>query len=227
MPVYQLPEIIAFPDPSLADDDGLLAVGGDLTQERLILAYENGIFPWFNQEDPILWWSPPKRMLLFPGKMNVSKSLKKSVDKAGFELRLDTEFEKVIRLCGEVPRKGQEGTWVTEPMIQAYVNLHQLGFAHSFETWKNGQLVGGLYGVSLGLAFFGESMFSLVSDASKVAFHHLHEFCKRLGFQFIDCQLYTSHLASLGAREVSRADFLVSLRAALDFPDRNQKWTTL
>ncbi|MEZ4721664.1 MAG: leucyl/phenylalanyl-tRNA--protein transferase [Flavobacteriales bacterium] len=213
------------PKPELAEPDGLLAVGGDLRIERLILAYENGIFPWFNPDQPMLWWSPPKRMVLYPSRMKVSKSLKKSVQKGGFELRIDTNFEQLMRSCGSTPRKGQEGTWVTEEMIEAYSDLFNQGLAHSFETWKEDTLVGGLYGVSLGRAFFGESMFSTETDASKVAFYHLHEFVSNNGFQFIDCQLYTDHLASLGAIEVERELYLRELKTALAYPDLVGSWS--
>jgi leucyl/phenylalanyl-tRNA---protein transferase len=227
MPVYQLPESIVFPSPDLAEEDGLLAIGGDLSLERLILAYENGIFPWYNPDQPMLWWSPPKRMLLYPGDFKTSKSLKKSIEKGGFEMRIDTEFNQTMAACGNVPRPTQDGTWISPEMLEAYTALYEQGYAHSFECWKDGQLVGGLYGVSLGRAFFGESMFSLVSDASKVAFHHLHEFILRHQFHFVDCQLHTNHLASLGAREIDRSVYLQELKAALAFPDLRQLWTKL
>ena len=224
MPVYQLSDTVSLPLPDLAEPDGLLAVGGDLSSERLILAYENGIFPWYNADQPILWWSPPKRMVLFPNELKVSKSLKKSINKGGFELRIDENFVMVMENCGKTKRKGQEGTWITSEMIEAYEYLHQMGFAHSFEIWKGKEMVGGLYGVSLGRAFFGESMFSTVNDASKVAFYHLHNFAIDNDFQFIDCQLHTTHLESLGAREIDRARYLSELASALAFPDIKGTW---
>lgn len=227
MPVYQLPESIVFPLPELAEDDGLLAVGGDLSLERLILAYENGIFPWYNADQPKLWWSPPKRMLLYPNAFKVSKSLKKSINKGGFELRIDTQFQETMTACSSAPRPDQEGTWINREMIEAYTALHEQGFAHSFECWKDDELVGGLYGVSLGHTFFGESMFSKVSDASKVALYHLHEFMLRHQFHFIDCQLHTQHLASLGAKEIDRSVYLQELKAALAYTDLRQLWTNL
>lgn len=225
MPVFELRESIAFPPPHLADDTGLLAIGGDLKSERLLLAYELGIFPWFNDDQPLLWWSPPKRMVLFPGEMKVSKSLQKQVDRGTFEVRCDTAFREVMQQCSTIRRKDQDGTWITNQMIEAYCDLHDQGYAHSFESWQDGQLVGGLYGISLGRAFFGESMFSKTTDASKVAFYHLHALAQRHEFQFIDCQLHTDHLASLGAQEISREDYLQALAKALAFPDFTDIWS--
>lgn len=225
MPVYQLNETISLPLPDLAESDGLLAVGGDLSTERLILAYENGIFPWYNSDQPILWWSPPKRMILYPNELKVSKSLKKSIEKGGFELRIDENFTQVMQCCGRTKRKGQDGTWITKDMIDAYEHLHQMGFAHSFEIWKNNELVGGLYGISLGRAFFGESMFSSVTDASKAALYHLHKFAISHQFKYIDCQLHTSHLESLGAREIQREQYLTELAEALAYPYLKGSWT--
>lgn len=227
MPVYQLPPTLIFPSPEQADPSGLLAVGGDLSAERLLLAYENGIFPWFNDDQPILWWSPENRMVLYPNEFKLSKSLKQSIRNKRFEIRIDTAFEQVIEQCANVPRADQDGTWITDEIRSAYANLHQMGFAHSFEIWQNTNLVGGLYGVSLGRAFFGESMFSLVSDASKAAFYFLSEFAKKQDFHFVDCQLHTDHLASLGAKEIPRNQFLSELKTALAYPDLNQLWTQL
>jgi leucyl/phenylalanyl-tRNA---protein transferase len=227
MPVYQLPSTLVFPSPEQADSSGLLAVGGDLSAERLLLAYENGIFPWFNDDQPILWWSPENRMVLYPDEFKQSKSLKQSIRNKQFEFKMDTAFDQVIEYCAKVPRADQDGTWITDEIRSAYANLHQMGFAHSFEIWQNNNLVGGLYGISLGRAFFGESMFSLVSDASKAAFYFLSEFAKKQDFHFVDCQLHTDHLASLGAKEIPRNQFLSELKTALAYPDLNQLWTQL
>lgn len=227
MPIYQLSDTVSLPLPDLAEPDGLLAVGGDLSSERLILAYENGIFPWYNADQPILWWSPPKRMVLYPNELKVSKSFKKSIEKGGFQLSIDEHFKQTMELCGKTKRKGQDGTWVTPEMVEAYENLHQMGFAHSFEIWKSGELVGGLYGVSLGRAFFGESMFSRVTDASKVALYYLHSFAIEHRLHFIDCQLHTAHLESLGARELERKSYLQELDMALAYPDLKGFWTDM
>jgi leucyl/phenylalanyl-tRNA--protein transferase len=212
MPVYRLADELIFPHPSLADPSGLLAVGGDLSPERLLLAYANGIFPWYSDPDPILWWSPDPRLVLFPGELRISRSLKRTIKKRVFTVTMDGAFGEVIRACGFT----REETWITREMIEAYEALHQRGFAHSVETFFEGRLVGGLYGVVLGRAFFGESMFSLMSDASKVALVHLVDHLSRRGFDFIDCQTPTDHLQSLGAREIPRQDFLELLKASLD-----------
>lgn len=227
MPVYQLPSSLVFPNPEDADESGLLAVGGDLKEERLLLAYENGIFPWFDEDQPVLWWSPEQRMVLYPDDFKLSKSLKQSLKNKGFELRIDSAFELVINKCAKIPRSDQDGTWITEDIEHAYIELHRLGYAHSFEIWQNSSLIGGLYGVSLGRAFFGESMFSEVSDASKAAFYYLTEFAIKHDFHFIDCQLHTDHLASLGANEIPRNRFLKELKTALAYPDLNQSWSQL
>lgn len=216
-----------FPPPEEADEHGLLAYGGDLSSERLITAYESGVFPWFEHGQPILWWNPPTRMVLYPQEFKLSKSMRQKLNKKHFDFKIDTRFEQVIEHCAKVPRKDQAGTWITNEMMEAYTMLHQLGFAHSFETYLNDQLVGGLYGVSLGRAFFGESMFSIVSDASKAAFYHLSQFAVKYDFAFIDCQLYTSHLASLGAREIERSAYLKELNLAIDHPDLQQNWSSL
>ena len=220
MPVVLLDESepIWFPHPETPSPDGLLAVGGALTTERLLLAYSNGIFPWESWGDPPLWhwFSPDPRFLLFPNDFKVSRSLRRSLSKETFELRIDSAFEEVIRSCSRAPRKDQPGTWIAPDMIEAYSTLHNEGFAHSFESWRDGKLVGGLYGISLGSAFFGESMFHHESEASKVALAHLIEFAKQRNFDFIDCQIPTEHLASLGAMEVPRAKFLRLLKNALE-----------
>jgi len=224
MPVYQLSDTIAFPRPDLAEEDGLLAVGGDLSFERVLLAYEIGVFPWYNSNQPILWWSPPKRMILYPGKMKVSKSLRKAIVKGGFEVKIDTAFKKVMEQCANVRRKGQTETWINDQTITVFTKLHERGLAHSFEVWYKNELVGGLYGLSFGRAFFGESMFTEMTDASKVAFYHLHQFAVKQGFHFIDCQLHNDHLASLGAYEVPRTTYLKELSKALAYPDLKGKW---
>jgi len=215
MPVYRLTEDIIFPDPAEAEPDGLLAVGGDLSAERLLLAYQIGVFPWFSRGHPILWWSPDPRFVLFPGKFKLSKSLAQRIRKQEFRFTFDTVFAEVIENCARVKRQHEDGTWITAGMKKAYIKLHQLGFAHSAEVWENDVLVGGLYGISLGKAFFGESMFHTKTDASKIAFYCLHEQLLAWGFHFIDCQLHTDHLASLGAEEVPRIVFLEKLEIAL------------
>ena len=201
-------EDIWFPDPYSAPGDYPLAIGGDLSPERLIFAYSLGIFPWYSEGEPILWWSPDPRMVLFPDELKISRSLKKVLKNKGFEVRFNTTFEEVIKNCATVKRKGQDGTWLTPEMIEAYIRLHKLGFAHSVETYLDGKLVGGLYGVAIGGAFFGESMFHKVSNASKVAFVHLVNRLKEKGFDIIDCQQSTPHMARFGAREIPRKEFL-------------------
>ena len=208
-----LDETIAFPPVGDAWE-GLLAIGGDLQEARLIAAYEHGAFPWYGENDPILWWAPEQRSLLFLDELRVSKSMRNVLNRNPFELRIDGDFESVIRHCADV-RKNTEGTWISEDIILAYVRLHQLGLAHSFECWQDNQLVGGLYGVSIGRMFFGESMFSIVNNASKVAFIHLVRWAKAHGFGPIDCQISNAHLVSLGAREVSRAEYMKILRSHL------------
>ena len=201
-------EDIWFPDPYNAPGDYPLAIGGDLSPERLIFAYSLGIFPWYSEDEPILWWSPDPRMVLFPDELKISRSLKKVLKNKGFEVRFNTAFEDVIKNCATVKRKGQDGTWLTPEMIEAYIKLHKLGFAHSVETYLEGKLVGGLYGVAIGGVFFGESMFHKVSNASKVAFVHLVRRLKEKGFDIIDCQQSTPHMARFGAREIPRKEFL-------------------
>ena len=204
------PENIDFPHPDLAltEPDGLLAVGGDLSPQRIINAYMNGIFPWYSDGQPILWWSPNPRAVLFPDKLHVSRSLQKVIRKGVYRTTLDQAFEQVIEHCAQTPRKDQDGTWITDDMAQAYIRLHQLGFAHSAECWLEDKLVGGLYGIALGRVFFGESMFSHRSNASKVAFVHLLDELKKADYALIDCQVTTEHLLSLGAEEIPRNQFL-------------------
>jgi len=200
-------------ETALREPNGLLAAGGDLSPGRLLAAYRRGIFPWFSAGEPILWWSPDPRMVLIPAELKVSRSLARSLRNADYEVRLDSAFAEVIDACAQAPRPGQHGTWITAAMRQAYRELHRLGHAHSVETWVNGRLAGGLYGISIGRAFFGESMFSRVRDASKIALAHLCRHLKSLDFGIIDCQMETAHLASLGARPIPRRDFLAALDA--------------
>ena len=204
-----LTEKLWFPNPTEATSDGLLAIGGDLSTERLLLAYHSGIFPWFEDDQPILWWSPDPRMILFPEKFKVSKSLRKTLKSEKFKVTFNQNFAEVIKNCATVLRKGQAGTWITEEMQQAYIALHSAGHAVSVEVWEDEKLVGGLYGIDLPQkkVFCGESMFSLVNDASKVAFYHLSEYVKTKDYKFIDCQVYNEHLESLGAEEIGRGEF--------------------
>lgn len=205
-----LSEELVFPSVNLAEPDGLLAMGGDLSLERLLLAYQNGIFPWYNADEPILWWSPNPRMVLFREELYISKSMQKLLRSGIFSVTYDTCFEQVIRNCGRIKRKGQSETWINENMIQAYLNLYQNQVAHSVEVWQNNELVGGLYGVQVGNVFCGESMFSCVSNASKYGFI---TFVKAFpDIKLIDCQIYSEHLASLGAREIPRMEFLKILK---------------
>jgi leucyl/phenylalanyl-tRNA--protein transferase len=207
-----LSDSLVFPDVEKANKEGLLAVGGDLSPERLLLAYKNGIFPWFNEESLILWWSPDPRMVLFPEQIKVSKSMRKVLRDQTFRLTQNTCFERVMEYCATVKREQQEGTWITEEMRDAYLSLHDRGIAKSYEVWEDDTLVGGLYGVDLGTIFCGESMFSLKTNASKFAFIKLAEDLKERNYQLIDCQLYTDHLASLGAEEIPRKEFLKLLK---------------
>jgi len=199
-----------FPDAVEADPDGLLAVGGDLSLERLLLAYRSGIFPWFNDGDPILWWSPNPRMVLFPEKLKVSKSLRRLIKQNKFEITFNKAFTRVIEHCAMMKREGQAGTWITAEMLEAYLRLHEFGHAHSVEVWEDGQLAGGLYGIDLPnqKVFCGESMFSQVSNASKVALYYLVEYLQSKDYQIVDCQVYNPHLESLGAEEISQDQFL-------------------
>jgi leucyl/phenylalanyl-tRNA--protein transferase len=224
MPVEILNEEIRFPDPSLSDKDGLLAYGGDLSSERLLLAYANGIYPWFTEDSPILWWSPDPRMILIPGEFKKSRSLAQTIRRGNFEISFDEDFKSVIKNCAEGSRRDEAGTWITPEMISAYVNLHEMGYAHSVETYMNGKLAGGLYGISLGKAFFGESMFHLERDASKVALSALVDRCLEWDFHFIDAQQRTEHLRSLGAKPIARSSFLEMLAGALKYPTLSGKW---
>jgi leucyl/phenylalanyl-tRNA--protein transferase len=213
-----------FPDPRTADPDGLLAAGGDLSIESLLTAYSKGIFPWYDKHSPILWWSPDPRLVLFPEKFIISESLKQRIRSGQYNVLIDYDFEQVISQCAAVKREGQDGTWITREMTSAYIQLHEEGYAHSFETYHEGRLVGGLYGVSLGRAFFGESMFYHMRDASKVALHALVNWARKHDIHFIDAQQSTSHLISLGAEEIPREDFLSMLERALGYKTLRGKW---
>ena len=206
--MFLLGENIVFPSPYLADEDGVLAIGGDLSTERLILAYKSGIFPWYNQGEPIVWYSPPKRMVLFPKDLKVSKSMSKTLKNHKFSIRFNTNFDEVILKCKAINRKGQAGTWITDEMYNAYKKLHKEGYAKSVEVYQDEKLVGGLYGIDLGHIFCGESMFSTVSNTSKIAFIYLVRKLEKENYTLIDCQVYYDHLDTLGAKEVSREKFL-------------------
>ncbi|MDQ1276976.1 MAG: Leucyl/phenylalanyl-tRNA--protein transferase [Thermodesulfobacteriota bacterium] len=227
MPIFRLTEEIVFPPPRLASEGGLLAVGGDLAPERLILAYRNGIFPWYNEGEPILWWSPDPRFVLFPDRLKISRSMRGLLKKNLFTVTFDTSFREVIAACQETRRGRGEGTWITAAMTAAYIRLHELGLAHSVEAWREKTLVGGLYGVSLGKCFFGESMFTQVPNASKAALITLVETLGRYDFRLIDCQVYTDHLRRLGAEMMSREDFLQVLREALAYETLRGNWRFL
>jgi leucyl/phenylalanyl-tRNA--protein transferase len=228
MPVYQLNLRPVFPPAHLADsENGLLAVGGDLSRERLLRAYAEGIFPWYSPGDPILWWSPDPRAVLFPDEFHLSQRNFRYLKKTGFSMRRDSAFAEVVRACAKTPRRHEEGTWINSEMAAAYADLHRAGLAHSFETWQAGKLVGGLYGVSLGRCFFGESMFSLVDHASKAALLDLVAFVRRSNFHFIDNQFLTPHLKQFGVREISRRDYLRRLEKALRKPTLKKSWSDL
>ena len=222
MPVYRLDERLLFPPPERGPRRGPIAVGGDLRPERLLLAYSMGIFPW--QGEPLHWHSPDPRMVLLADELAVSRSLRRAIRRRRFRLTFDTAFAEVMTACATAPRPGQDGTWITPGMIDSYTELHRRGIAHSVEAWRDDALVGGLYGLSLGAAFFGESMFARETDASKIAFVALVERLSTWGIPLVDCQVYTEHLASLGAREWPRRDFLAALDAALDRPTRLGPW---
>jgi leucyl/phenylalanyl-tRNA---protein transferase len=224
MPIFRLVDEPVFPPPDYADPSGLLAVGGDLSNERLLEAYRVGIFPWYSDDQPILWWSPDPRLILDLKDFKISRSLGKTLKKGVFRVTFDHAFEEVIQACAVVPREAQNGTWITAEMQEAYINLHGLGYAHSVETWFGGQLAGGLYGVSLGKCFFGESMFHLKTDASKVALATLVEKLKSWDFHFIDSQMTTEHMVRLGAKELPRRIFLKRLQSALRHPTRRGRW---
>jgi leucyl/phenylalanyl-tRNA--protein transferase len=223
VPVFRLDERLAFPPVHLAED-GLLAVGGDLRPERLLLAYTRGIFPWYGENLPILWHSPDPRMVMETSDLIVGRSLRKTIRRKPYTLKMDTAFRDVMIACASTPRPGQDGTWLIPDMIDAYARLHELGFAHSIEAWSGDELVGGLYGVSLGAVFFGESMFAHAPDASKVAFVACVRQLDAWEIRLIDCQVHTDHLARFGATEIPRARYLERLAIALDHPTRRGRW---
>jgi leucyl/phenylalanyl-tRNA--protein transferase len=223
--VFRLDDRLIFPPPHLADDNGLLAVGGDLSPERLLLAYSQGIFPWYEEGLPILWHSPDPRMVVESDEVIVNRSLRKAIRKQPYRISCDEAFADVIAECAKKKREGQRGTWITTDMQDAYIELHERGFAHSVEAWLDDELVGGLYGVSLGGVFCGESMFAHRPDASKIAFAILAEQLVRWNIGLIDCQVHTEHLERFGAHEIPRAEFLQRLEKALELPTRRQKWT--
>jgi leucyl/phenylalanyl-tRNA--protein transferase len=211
-------------DQALAEPNGLLAAGGDLAPERLLAAYRRGIFPWYSPGEPILWWSPDPRMVLFPDQLKITRSLAKTLRHGDYTVKFDTAFDQVIAACAAAPRPGQSGTWISPAMQAAYRQLHALGHAHSVETWRGGKLIGGLYGIALGRAFFGESMFSHATDASKIALAHLCAYLTHREFGIIDCQMETAHLATLGAAPIPRNDFLARLATLVDAGDPPGRW---
>lgn len=208
------------------EPNGLLAVGGDLSITRLLVAYQNGIFPWFSHDQPILWWSPDPRMVLFPENFHLSRRLKKTIRQNKFQFTFDTSFEQVMRACAQ-PRPTQPETWITPSMLRAYVALHNEGFAHSFESWLDGRLVGGLYGIAIGRVFFGESMFSFETDASKVAFAHAVSLLTSWGYELIDCQVASKHLAMFGAEDIRRPEFIEHLKIKTRLPAENAAWQSI
>ena len=217
---------LAFPplEAALQEPNGLLAAGGDLSPNRLLLAYQQGIFPWFSPGDPILWWSPDPRMVLVPGELHVPRSLAKTLRHKPYEIRFDTAFRQVIEACSASPRPGQDGTWIVPDVVDAYCRLHELGWAHSAECWMDGELVGGLYGVAIGKMFYGESMYARRPDASKLAFVHLVRWLHEAGFGLIDCQMRTAHLSRFGGREISRDAFVHSMRQLILEPGIAGTW---
>ena len=223
MPIYQLSETVVFPPVRLADKSGILAVGGDLSSDRLLAAYRQGIFPWYSENEPILWWSPDPRFVLFLEELRISRSMNKVLRRGVFKITYDNDFYSVIASCRHIKRK-QEGTWITDDMLTAYGDLHAMGFAHSAEAWHEGMLVGGIYGVSLGRCFFGESMFSAMHNASKAALMHLANRLKAQHFEILDCQVYTAHMETLGARHIPRKEFTTLLRRALSHETIQGNW---
>ena len=216
---------LRFPSVDRASPEGLLAVGGDLSPERLVAAYRQGIFPWYNDDQPILWWSPDPRAVLFPNKLHVSRSLKRNLRSGVFTVTFDTSFRNIMEQCaGPRPQYPEGGTWITDEMLDAYTRLHELGYAHSVETWQNDHLVGGLYGVAIGGAFFAESMFTQVDDASKVALVRLVKQLHAWNFRLIDCQQFSPHVSRFGAEEIPRSDFIDHLSEAVKLPDRGGRW---
>lgn len=225
MRIVHLSDELIFPSPALMDcAGGPIAVGGDLSPRRLLLAYSMGIFPWYSEGMPILWWCPDPRLVLFPSELRISRSLRQRIRRGQFKVTLDEAFEGVMRACSETHARKHGETWINEDMIRAYSHLHGMGFAHSVEAWHEGELVGGLYGIAMGRAFYGESMFALRTDASKVALATLVQRLEQWGFEFVDCQVRTGHLVSLGAREITLSEFTSLLDRALDMPGRPGSW---
>ncbi|MFP3979810.1 MAG: leucyl/phenylalanyl-tRNA--protein transferase [Desulfobacterales bacterium] len=224
MPIFRLSDKLSFPPPHYAARNGLLAIGGDLSEERLLLAYRMGIFPWFSPYDPILWWCPDPRLVLYPQQVHIPGRLRRKINSGIFEVTSDTVFERVISECAQVRKENNEETWLVDEMIEAYCRLHEHGYAHCVETWCDGELAGGLYGVCMGGSFFGESMFTRVTDASKVALVALCNYMLENGFDLIDCQVATGHLVWMGAREVPRKLFLRQLAESVKRPTQKQKW---
>ncbi|MBN2332375.1 MAG: leucyl/phenylalanyl-tRNA--protein transferase [Deltaproteobacteria bacterium] len=225
MPVYQLTNELNFPPPQMAEPSGLLAIGGDLSTERLLQAYARGIFPWYSAGDPLLWWSPDPRTIIIPDEFHCSRRLRRLIRQQVYTIRADTAFAEVVEACAGIPRAHEQGTWITPEMQSAYCRLHKAGFAHSIEAWQREELVGGLYGVSLGRGFFGESMFSHTSNASKTALAALVETLASWHYLFIDCQFTTAHLSTLGAREIPRQRYLALLHEAFRHPTGPGLWT--
>jgi len=211
-------------DSALREPNGLLAAGGDLSTQRLLDAYRHGIFPWYSDGQPVLWWSPDPRMVLFPNQLKITRSLARRLKKRDYEVRADTSFRDVIQACSIAPREGQSGTWIVPEMVDAYCRLHALGHAHSVETWMDDKLVGGLYGVAIGKMFYGESMFHRTTDASKIAFVHLVRWLEKHGYGMIDCQMHTSHLERFGAREIARSEFSTRLAELVNLPNTLSPW---
>lgn len=224
MPIYLLNEKLSFP-PVEGAEDGVVAVGGDLSPERLLLAYSKGIFPWFGENDPIIWHSPEERFIMLLDELHISKSMRRVLNSNKFKITFDTDFIYIIQQCAQVKRKGEDSTWITSEMIDAYKKLHDLGYAHSIEVWQDDRVVGGLYGVSLGKCFFAESMFHTATNASKFAVIKLIELLKQKDFHFLDAQVYTDHVATLGAKEIPRETFLQLLQEGLQHESRIGKWS--
>lgn len=222
MALYEIGKSLFFPSVDSSEKDGLLAFGGDLSTDRLILAYKSGIFPWFSSGYPILWWSPDPRFVLFPDKLKISSSMKKFIKKTSYKVTFDTSFKEVILSCAKM--REESGTWITKEMQKAYCNLYSLNLAHSVEVWENSELVGGLYGVSIGRCFFGESMFSKKDNSSKFGFINLVEFLKKKGFLIIDCQVHTNYLESLGAEHIPRKEFLQIIKKGFEYETLKYKW---
>jgi leucyl/phenylalanyl-tRNA--protein transferase len=224
--VQALAEHTPFPPlrAALSEPNGLLAIGGDLSPQRLLAAYARGAFPWYSAGEPILWWSPDPRMVLFPQELKITRSLAQRLKHHDYVIRFDSAFREVMQACSATPRLGQDGTWIVPEMVEAYCRMHELGHAHSVETWMDGKLVGGLYGVAIGRMFYGESMFHHVTDASKIAFVHLVRYLQQHGFGMIDCQMKTSHLERFGAREIPRAEFALQLEELINMPHFYSQW---